>query len=340
MSDGPKIGQGPPAGVPGLEIGRLESPEALSSASKTTVHPQKTADLLKAAFSSNPSLEEPLMALGIALEVLARAIGAKERETAVKGSMEALKSEADDIKTQNEKELSEIKTRIDELRKQEALSPILKAFKIIGMIIGAIASIATIAAGALTANPALIAVGVMSAIMVTDSIVSESTDGKASIMKAVSSLAEALGADKETAQWIALGAYLAISAVTIAMSFGAAGAGTAASAATTATKAMNILNTVKTASNLANAVNMIGTGVLTVMNSVYEYNTTMSKSRSKEIEAALERIKSASEVEEGFLKFVLEKYSDMLEQVTEIIKSANNAQRAVLTGGSGAPSMA
>ncbi|WP_433739480.1 type III secretion system translocon subunit SctE [Pseudomonas putida] len=62
---------------------------------------------------------------------------------------------------------------LEEVRKAEALQ---KTMGCIGAIVGAILTVATIAAGVLTANPVLIAVGVIgAAIMISDAVVKEAT---------------------------------------------------------------------------------------------------------------------------------------------------------------------
>jgi invasin B len=62
---------------------------------------------------------------------------------------------------------------LEEVRKAEALQ---KTMGCIGAIVGAILTVATIAAGVLTANPVLIAVGVIgAAVMISDAIVKETT---------------------------------------------------------------------------------------------------------------------------------------------------------------------
>ncbi|WP_030127907.1 type III secretion system translocon subunit SctE [Pseudomonas sp. QTF5] len=62
---------------------------------------------------------------------------------------------------------------LEEVRKAEAMQ---KTMGCIGMIVGALLTVATIAAGVLTANPVLIAVGVIgAAVMISDAVVKEAT---------------------------------------------------------------------------------------------------------------------------------------------------------------------
>ncbi|HEF4758016.1 TPA: type III secretion system translocon subunit SctE [Pseudomonas putida] len=107
---------------------------------------------------------------------------------------------------------------LEEVRKAEALQ---KTMGCIGAIVGAILTVATIAAGVLTANPVLIAVGVIgAAIMISDAVVKEATGTSfmAEAMKPLTTVMQeaiklftelytqlliAVGVDEETAKKIA-----------------------------------------------------------------------------------------------------------------------------------------
>lgn len=107
---------------------------------------------------------------------------------------------------------------LEEVRKAEALQ---KTMGCIGAIVGAVLTVATIVAGVLTANPVLIAVGVIgAAIMISDAVVKEAT-GKSFMAEAMKPLTTvmqeaiklftelytkllmAVGVDEETAKDIA-----------------------------------------------------------------------------------------------------------------------------------------
>lgn len=107
---------------------------------------------------------------------------------------------------------------LEEVRKAEALQ---KTMGCIGAIVGAILTVATIAAGVLTANPVLIAVGVIgAAVMISDAVVKETTGVSfmAQAMKPLTTVMQeaiklftdlyvkllvAVGVDEETAKDIA-----------------------------------------------------------------------------------------------------------------------------------------
>ncbi|MBZ9781928.1 type III secretion system translocon subunit SctE [Pseudomonas sp. REP124] len=107
---------------------------------------------------------------------------------------------------------------LEEVRKAEALQ---KTMGCIGAIVGAVLTVATIAAGVLTANPVLIAVGVIgAAVMISDAVVKEATGTSfmAEAMKPLTTVMQeaiklftdlytklliAVGVDEETAKEIA-----------------------------------------------------------------------------------------------------------------------------------------
>ena len=293
-------------------------------------------EVLGSLLSDRPDLSAPLLASGLSLDVLVEAVGAEERKTAVKTSTESLKSKAEQRKAANDKALEEIQKRIETLAKEKALGPFQKFFKYLGMAIGAIASIATIALGAMTGNPLMIAAGVIMATLVVDSILSEATDGKVCISAGVTAAAKALGASEETAKWIAFGVTCALTVTSIALSFGsaaAANAGTiAAKVSSLATKVTNVMAKVQQASSVVSGVTAVGTGACQVAQAVLDYEIAESKARSKELQAILERIRESVETEEDFLKFVMEKFEGLLTSVSEIVKQSHEAQLAVQTG--------
>jgi hypothetical protein len=282
-----------------------------------------------------PDLLAPLMASGIALEILVEAVGAEERRTSVKSASESIKAHAEDQKVQNDKALSELKTQIEKLAKENALSPLKKAFKIIGMVLGAIASVATIALGVMTGNPLLIGAGVLMAALTVDSIMAEATDGKYCLNALVTNIAEKCGADEKTAKWIALGFTVLLTVASIALSFGAAGA---AKGIEVATKAADIIVKIQTAAALASGVNSVATGTLAIVSAVNQFDIAESKANYQKIQAMLERIKEAIGVEEDFLKFLVENANAVIAQAAEIVEQAAEAQTQILSGGS--PAMA
>ncbi|WP_237884967.1 type III secretion system translocon subunit SctE [Pseudomonas sp. PGPR40] len=133
-------------------------------------------DILLGAKLSDPSIkaaqEKALSSSALALlnrlkiiELLGEA--AQNKEEVSQELFQALQAKLQEhMKLESEKYLEEV-------RKAEALQ---KTMGCIGAIVGAILTVATIAAGVLTANPVLIAVGVIgAAVMISDAVVKETT---------------------------------------------------------------------------------------------------------------------------------------------------------------------
>lgn len=91
----------------------------------------------------------PLSSSPLSLDTLLNAIGDDVRRQACRDGVASLELKADQQAEINEKELQEIADRLEEMKKKSVLNGFLKAFKIIGAIVGAIASVASIVAGAL-----------------------------------------------------------------------------------------------------------------------------------------------------------------------------------------------
>lgn len=291
-----------------------------------------------------PGLPAPKVG-GLSLEVLVQAVGMEERATATKVGLEDIKTKAQERDDANAKRLEEVKKQLDDMRSKSILNGFLKAFKFIGMILGAIAAVAITAIGAVTGNPLLIAAGVIMAAMTINSILSEATDGKVSIAAGVGAIAKACGASDEVAQWIGFGVEIGISLVGCALSlgagFGAAGAKaveTAAKAGEVAQKVMQIVDMTAKITTVANAVNTVGTGAAQAADAVYTYKITMSQADQKELEAILERIQQAIANEQEFMEAIMERSQKLIGDVGEIVKNNAETQTAVLTGS--APSMA
>ena len=291
-----------------------------------------------------PTLPAPKIG-GLSLETLVQAVGMDERATATKTGLESIKVRAQEREEVNAKKLEEIQKRLEDMKSKGILNGFLKAFKIIGMILGAVASIASIALGAVTGNPLLIAAGVIMTAMVVNSIVSEASGGKASIAAGIGAIAKACGASDETAQWIGFGFEIGITVVGCALSLGAgfsAAAGkavqTAAEAGKMAEKVMHIVSVTKQITALGTGLNSIGMGITQGVGAYYDYRTTRSLADQKELAAILERIQEAISMEQDFLQAIMERSNELIGDVGEIVQQNAEAQTAVLSGST--PSMA
>jgi len=276
----------------------------------------------------------------LSLEQLVAAIGYEGRQLAVKQGLEAIKMKGDEIKELNDKKAEEIQKHLDALAEREKLSPWLRAFKWIGIVVGAIASAATVAAGVLTANPLLVAGGVVALTMLANSIVSEATDGKVSIGAGVAAVAKACGADETTAKWIGFGFELAVTVVGIVLSVGGtAGAQTAQLAEKIAT-VVKISSAVSVGSTIAGGANLAAQGALSIIVAQYDNKIALAKAELKDLEAIMERIQTAMKTEDDFLEAVMQRTEDLLGKVKEVVMDNIRAQTAILSGGGGARSLA
>jgi len=284
-----------------------------------------------------PALAVPSLG-GLSLEQLVQAVGHEGRRLAVQQGLEAIRMKGDEIKDLNDKKMEEIQKQLEELKKKEKLNPFLKFFKWIGMILGAIASVVTIAAGAITGNPLLIAGGAIALTMLANSIVSEASGGKVSIGAGIAAIAKACGASEETAKWIGFAFELAITIVGVGLTLGGAFGSAASQAANTVSTAMKVTNTISAATTIASGVNSLGQGAVQIASSVYDYKIAQAKAEMKDLQAILERIQAAMQSEEDFVEAVMQRCEELLGKVKEIVTDNISAQTAILTGGT--PGMA
>lgn len=284
---------------------------------------------------SLPTLSVPLN--GLSLDSLFSALGEATRRQSVRDGIDSLEAKGKEQEDVNNKQLTELKEQIDEMAKKKVLDGFKKAFSIIGMVIGAVASIATIAAGALTGNPLLIAAGVVGILMTADAIAGAASDGKYCLSAGFTELGKVMGMSDQDAAWFAMGMQIALSLVTVALSFGAAGANTAAVTAEKASKALNYIIRSEQAMNIGNGVLTTGTGCITIADTVMSYNIANSKADMKDLEAILERIRSATEMEKELVEAEMQRSSDLLGKVKDIVDNVNQTNAAILGA---APAMA
>jgi hypothetical protein len=272
---------------------------------------------------------------GMSLDSLMNAIGNDVRRQACKDGVNSLELKAQQQKEVNDKQLDQLAKQLEEMKKQKVLSGFMKAFKIIGIIVGAIASVATIAAGVLTGNPLLVAAGVIGMAMTIDSVLSMATDGKVSMMAGFEKLGKAMGMSDEAAKWFAFGMQMAIMVVAICVSLGAGLASTSASAANVssqaAQRAIDVTIMAQKVLNFTSAGLNVAQGAGTVAGAVIDYNVAKTKITAKELEAILERIREAIEADRKLVESEMERVNDLMAKVTEIVKGCAETQTAILT---------
>lgn len=272
----------------------------------------------------------------LSLDTLLTAIGYETRQQACRDGVNSIELKGEQQAEINQQELDELKKQLEAMDKKGVADGFLKAFSVIGMILGAVASVASIAIGAATGNPLLVAAGVVGIAMTVDSAMSMATDGKVCIAGGVSAACEACGMDKETAQIVGTAVSLAITLATVALNIGGAiNAGKATADA--ASKVVQILAKTSLITNIANGANSMAKGATTIASGVYSYQAAQSRADVKELEAILERIRMSIEMEQNLVQNEMDRANELLQAVDAIVDACNKTQTTVLTA---SPAMA
>lgn len=341
-----------------LSIGSLQKQGGIDLVPNSA---ETLAALQKLGGSFLPELKEPqtstssmsvhlgtLTLNGLSLESMMDAVGMEERNTETKAGKSTMEARADERQKVNEERVKQVEEELKKLSSQGILGGFLKAFKYIGMALGAIASVAMIVAGGVGlaaggSGAALIAVGLASLYMVTDSIVQEATDGKVGIGlgSAAAAISKAAGASEDVAQWIKMGVDLAATIALAIVSFGTA-SGTAATNGLTA-GSQGLQNLQKVASvtskvtTVAQSVNTVAQSSVGMANAFNEKDITNLQAEQKKLQAILERISQANDLDIEHLKAMIEGSEETLRTVSDIVQESVDTQLAIMTG---APAMA
>lgn len=257
------------------------------------------------------------------------------RRQGVREGLDAIDSQAQEIDQKYSEKLAEIAKEIDKKENQSIWDKICKVFRCIGMALGFIASIATIAAGSAMGNPALVVAGVAALLLTIDSVVSEATGGKVSLSAGFTELGKVFGLSDSDAKWFGFGMNMALTVAAVAISFGGAAASSAASAVRSATdigaRLLNITSKASVVTNIGQGVVGVGTGVSNAVLASINYDIEQIKARKVDIEAILERMRADMETSEEFVEHELEVANDLMEKVTEISQNCAQTTAAVLT---------
>ena len=335
---------------------------------------RKLLETMSAALSSMlPDLEEPktdgssktgtvlggLSMGGLSLEALLDAVGFEQRRTETKAGISSLEAHAQERATANEEKIKSIQEQLEKSKSQGFLDGLLKAFKYIGMALAAVGSVAMIAAGAVGlaaggSGVALIAVGVATMALLASSITEEATDGKAGFSPAfiTGKIMEACGASESAITWTKFAVDLATSIALIACSFGAGAAGSVGKVAQTATKTASDVakatsDTLQTAQKVAGAaaraaaaagsLNTIAQSATSIVSAENQKDISFLQAQQKRLEAILERISMATELDVEHIKEMMQRSEQTLQTVSDIVQEGAQANAAIL---SGSPAMA
>ena len=289
--------------------------------------------------ASSPASDLPKLAAptagGLSLETLAQMISNEVRTQATKDGVASIEAKGKERAEINQKKLEEIMDRLASMKSKGILDIFKKIFSWVGVVLGAIASVATIAAGAATGNPLLIAGGAVMLTMSINSILSMATDGKVSIGAGIAAGLEALGVREDIAAYTGMAFELAITLVGVGLTmFGSFG-----SAAETARKTLaDVADITLKVTNISSSVVQMGSGATGIAGAVYDFRISNSYADTKLLEAVLERLRQALEVEQDFMKGVMERAGKLTEDVNELVEGCNESLTNVLT--SAPPAMA
>lgn len=314
--------------------------------------------------SSLPDLPQPSVTLsmgGLSLESLLEAVGFEQRKTETKAGVASMAAHAQERAMANEEKLKSIQEQLEKSRSKGFLDGLLKAFKYIGMALAAVASVAMIAVGAAGmaaggAGTALLAVGIASMALLVSSITEEATGGKAGFSPGfiVGKIMEAAGASESAIGWTKMAVDLVTSIALVVASFGTGTAGSAAKAAQTATTAASTVTsasaqgassaaqsvqTLKHVAGVVSRATAAASGAMTMLqagtsiaSAVNERDISYLQAQQKRLQAILEKIAIANEMDMEHLKEMLQRSEQTLQAVSEIVQEGAQTNTAIMTG--------
>lgn len=315
--------------------GLIELPDQKASGTGATSLPAVVVEAIVAELADLPDL--PVSLRGLSIDTILQAIGDEARRNGVQSSIDNLKTQGDSIKAEGDKKLEEIKKELEKLKHQSFWDKFVKAFKIIGAIFGAIASVATIAVGVVTGNPLMIIGGALGAVMAIDSIVSTASDGKYSIAAGFTELGKKLGMSDEAAQWFGFGMNLLVVSVGIVVGLCTGSAASSVANLANATKGLQMMAQISAYANVASALANAGGAIGSIGQAVVSYQLAQIKANKIDIDAILERMREQYKITQEFIESELDTANKLMEDVTDIVADCGETATAILTA---SPSMA
>lgn len=295
----------------------------VSSLKKLAQEKDSSGSVGSAPSLSSPDAKALDMISTLSTDALMSLLGAEERETTVKTGVASLQANADEIKANNEERIQNLREQIEKAEKEKLANAFKKAFSWISTIISAVVAVATIAVGAMTANPLLIAGGVCLAVSAVDQAVQLGT-GKSMFTH----LAEKCGADEKTAAYIGIGIGLTVGIAGAILS----GVGTVQVANTLS----NVAKAFNYATQIISGIASVGSGVSSIASGIYSYQGTQLKASNKDLEAILAKLQMLQSTEIEHMQEIMEKCSSMVETVNDIVKENCQTLNKVVTGGGAA----
>ncbi len=261
-------------------------------------------------------------------EAIMSLLGFEERKESVSSGKAALEAHHEERAAANQERIEKLQEQADKLESQGILDKIKQAFQILGCVLGAIAGIAAAVVGFATGNPVMVIGAGLALLSVADQITQAATGGEKGITQAIVECAEKNGSNTMAS---AIAAQVMMLIIGIAGAVMSAGVGSSTSMLNATTRGLN------TGVNILSGLNSIGSGAVGVASSVVNYQIENIRADSKDLEAILMRIQTASELDSKNIEDILKKSENMTQSVREVLDSCNQALGAVVTA---APSMA
>ena len=288
---------------------------------------QKILSEFKAPALERPKGDLPISTISnLSEEALMIMLGAEERKDAVKSGLASLKADAEKRKEINEQKIEKLQEQAEKARESMKMHKIQKAFNILGSIISGLLSIVSIVGGIFTCNPAMVVSGVCGVIGAVDGIVSEATDGKHSIARAIADDMISRGVDKETAEKTGMGVTMGIAGIGLI-----AGIASGFSSAAASTVVKSITNLALNAGTITSNVVQVGVGSVKIATAVKDSELENIKADGKELEAILMRLMASTKMDTEMLQAILERTQAQSDGVKQCIEENRKAINSILT---------
>ena len=267
-------------------------------------------------------------------EAILSMLGFEERKSAVNSGINAIETHRQQRAEVNQERIENLQEQAKKAEDNSLLSKIKEAFSYISMALGALAGIGSFILGCVTGNPLLIAGGLMLTLSTAEQIMSTATDGKISLQGLGEYIIEKHGGNKEACMYTCMAITMALG---LAGAILTAGGASGSALANLSTSAQKITAIAQTTTNYINAATSIVSGSVNIAYAVNSAELQNIKAEGLDLEAILQSIAVAMELDTEQIKKILEKSNDMAEGVKQILNDCNKTVGAVLTG---APAMA
>lgn len=279
---------------------------------------------LGAALDESPKLPTPRTAgasqpsiMGMDEETIMMMIGSETAEVEKKGAVNSIKNRAQQREAQNAERIKNLQEQAEKIENQSIWDKLVKAFKIIGAVVGIVAAVA----GAVFSGGSSLAIAgaIIGGLMAAETLVSTATDGKIGL----GALCTKIFGEK-AGPWVALGISLALTVASMGM--GIAGAAKSVSDGATA-----VSKFAKIGLQISSGVINLGAGVAGIGSAINNYQLNNLKVSNKEMEAILAKLAALNDQDTKHLEEIMETQSALVNGVKEILETQNAAELAIVT---------